>query len=76
MYVLLEGREYEGYCLLGVYSTLELAQAAGQAYCEAHGLRWSWVEVQYATLDGGPVWRNQEACLWSLTQSEEPRASA
>ena len=39
VYVLLLDVAYDGPSLLGVYSTLELAQAAGRSYVDQHGFR-------------------------------------
>lgn len=68
MFVLLEGREYEGYTVLGVYSTLDRAIEAGTAYGDAHGLRYSWVEVQEVPVDAPAEWRDDcDRAIWSLT---------
>ena len=60
--------------LLGVYSSASLAIAAGEAYGAAHGLRWSWVEVQEVALDAPGEW--QRAAIWTLTEQEDAVASA
>lgn len=72
MFALLEGREYEGYVLLGVYSSASRAIEAGTAYGGADGLRWSWVEVQEVPLDAPAEWRaDRDRAIWSLTHAED-----
>lgn len=70
MFALLEGREYEGFTLLGIYSSASRAIEAGTAYGDADGLRWSWVEVQEVPLDAPAEWRDGHA-IWSLTGAED-----
>lgn len=61
VYVLFHDVQYEGWDLLGVYSSLERAQEAGRAYSEAQD---AYVVVVERELDGAvsdPLW---EETVW------------
>ena len=76
MYALLYGRDYEGYQLVGLYSSLERAQAAGVAYAEVEDISYAWLEVQHAELDAPAADLYDRRALWTYTVDEDEDAEA
>lgn len=65
MFALMLCTEYEGSDLLGVYSTLDRAVEAGEAYAKATRLFGDWLEVQELELDGAVSHGFDRRASWS-----------